>query len=150
MYVKKTNTGWDSNMVLPYLVKSHIVKLITDMAITKISDVKAISVKQGNEEHPEVYCETTGEPLTEGIYVREGWAGYVAVQDKDVTIQAIGTSTSVFFGTELAWNSSIMKLNREVAQALILLPQADILAHLEDAYNGIQNPKYTSIHINAE
>lgn len=141
MYAMKTNDGDIVSSLSQKKTAAEIMTSIGYLALTRVQDIRAIAVKQGEGPTDPVFCESTADALAEGIYVGEGWAGYVGVKDKDVTIQVNYEMTTVYFGSTLMWYSmGGIGLGRHITKMkvreLCLLPQRDIIPRLLKLYHG--------------
>lgn len=141
MYITKSTGGWASDLTLPALVKNTFMHAILDESLVCVNGMRCISVRQGEGENPEFYCETTGEAIIEGIAIMNGWMGLAGVKDEDLTIVAHGPRLLVYFGQDLWWFSSNVRLERKTAQDLVnkyeakTLNREAIISFMVQAYN---------------
>ena len=140
MYAMLTKENKVVSSLLQLKTAAEIMTSIGYLTLTRVQDIRAIAVKQGEGPTDPVFCESTADALAEGIFVEEGWAGYVGVKDHDVTIQINYEMTTAYFGSTLVWYSTGgcrlgRHINKIQVRALCLLPQQDIIAKLMKLYH---------------
>lgn len=141
MYAMLTQDGKVVSSIHQMKIAALFMTSISSITVTRVQDLRAIAVKQGQVPNAPVYCESTAEALAEGILVEEGWIGYVGVKDQDVTIQVNHDMTTAYFGSTLVWYSmGGMSLGAHTTKnrifEIVKMKQQDILPLLLKLYHG--------------